>query len=108
MADNLARDYVGLAHAIEQYLPGYIDGYYGPDEWKIQEKRPLPELQRDAEALTGAVAALEEAGRRTFLEKQLRAMRATLALLAGEQTFLPRGGAPALRCGGGARPRGAL
>ena len=63
-----ARPYVELAHAIALYIPGYIDGYFGPEEWKTADKRPLEELAENAEALAQAVEALEDKRRRSFLK----------------------------------------
>ena len=33
---NIARDYILLAFAINQHLPGYIDAYFGPEEVKLE------------------------------------------------------------------------
>jgi hypothetical protein len=81
---DISRAYVELAHAIEQHNPGYIDGYYGPDEWAVREQRPLADLARDADDLARAVAALEDEERRAFLAAQVRAMQTSIALLQGE------------------------
>lgn len=81
---DIAQAYVELAHAIEQHNPGYIDGYFGPDAWKGNGKRPLPDLARAAEELAAVVAALPAGERRSFLEGQVRAMGVSIALLQGE------------------------
>lgn len=31
---DLARHYIERAHGIEQHFPGYIDAYFGPEDWK--------------------------------------------------------------------------
>jgi hypothetical protein len=61
--DNLMRttdpqpgeEFVRLALAIEQHMPGYVDSYFGPDEWMAQAKQagkvPLPELTERADRL---------------------------------------------------------
>jgi hypothetical protein len=81
---NIARTYIELAHGIERHSPGYIDGYFGPKEWKTDEKRPLEDLAHEAEALAQAVETLADETRRDFLAAQVRAMRTTIALLMGE------------------------
>jgi hypothetical protein len=82
--NDIARAYVELAHAIEQHNPGYIDGYYGPEEWKVTAKRPLVELALAADALADKVAAIENQQRRRFLAAQVRAMQTSIALLQGK------------------------
>lgn len=84
---DVASAYVELAHSIEQYIPGYIDGYYGPEEWKVSTKRQLADLAREAEALAEAVASLDDPERRSFLAAQVRAMEASIALLRGEPVY---------------------
>jgi hypothetical protein len=87
----LGEAYVRLALAIDQHLPGYIDAYFGPPEWKAQAeadgKRPLAELRRAAEDLSGAIANQDRSDpqQQDFLEKQVRAMVTSLRLLAGER-----------------------
>lgn len=84
---EVAAAYVRLAHDIERHNAGYIDGYYGPEEWKgsLGERRPLGELAREGQELAAAVAAMGEGERRTFLEVQVRAMETSIALLQGEK-----------------------
>lgn len=87
----LGETYVRLALAIDQHLPGYIDAYLGPPEWKAQAeaegKRPLAELQCAAEDLAEAVAnqVSLDPQQQDFLAKQVRAMGASLRLLGGER-----------------------
>ena len=80
---EVAQAYVELAFALEQHLPGYIDGYFGPDEWKVTEKRALDGLEQGAQALAEKVGGLEDASRRTFLAAQVRAMQTSIKLLQG-------------------------
>ena len=80
---EVAQKYVELAFALEQHLPGYVDGYFGPDEWKVTEKKTLDGLEQDAQALAENVGGLEDASRRTFLEAQVRAMQTSIKLLQG-------------------------
>lgn len=81
---EVARHYIELAHGIEQHFPGYIDAYFGPEDWKPRVKQPLAELSRQAEELSRAVEGLEPSQRRTWLKAQVAAMQTTLALLQGE------------------------
>ena len=80
---DVAQTYVELAFGIEQHLPGYIDGYFGPEEWKRTEKQPLGDLEQSAEILAERVAGLEDAARRAFLSAQVRAMQTSISLLQG-------------------------
>ena len=46
--DPIAEAYVHLTLEIGEHEPGYVDAYYGPDEWAKQatrSPRPLPELR---------------------------------------------------------------
>ena len=79
-----ARAYIELAFGLEQHLPGYIDGYFGPEEWKREDKRSLEELEQEAETLAQMVAELEDAERQTFLVVQVHAMQTSIRLLKGE------------------------
>jgi hypothetical protein len=81
---DISRVYVELAHGINDHLPGYIDGYYGPEEWKPSEARSLDELAQGVEGLRQAVENLAGDERRVFLEAQARAMSASIDLLRGE------------------------
>lgn len=82
--DTISSRYVSLAHDIERFSPGFIDGYYGPDEWKGTGERTLDEMATEVHALSEEVAALGDASRRTFLEGQVRAMSVMIRLLQGE------------------------
>ena len=85
--DALARGYLELAHALEQYQPGLIDAYYGP---ALQvAPAPLEELAERADALLAAAEELPKPpDRRDFLTAQLRALRTSLRLLQGEALSL--------------------
>lgn len=81
---SLAETYIRLAHGIDAYSEGFIDGYGGPAEWADKTRRPLPELAAQAETLASLVAAEADAERARFLKVQLRAMQTMLRLLGGE------------------------
>lgn len=48
-----------MALALDQHLPGYVDAYFGPPDWREQAKtegpRPLPELAQQASMLAVAI-----------------------------------------------------
>ncbi len=95
--NNIAEDYVKLVLHIGQYDPGYVDAYYGPENWKPEEKREetdtakvysMLSLKTDTllnrlEALANYKAADIEKMRFRFLYKQLLAVKAELFILAG-------------------------
>jgi hypothetical protein len=95
LLDPLAEAYVHLSLEIGEHEPGYIDAYYGPDEWAQQAKRaprPLPELRAAAEALQQRLAKVDdkelaplEVRRKHLLAAQLTAARTRMAMLTGEK-----------------------
>ncbi|HET6845864.1 MAG TPA: hypothetical protein VFH29_03465, partial [Anaerolineales bacterium] len=91
---QIAEEYVRLALDIDQHLPGYIDAYFGPPEWKDEAaragKRPLVDLAHRAEILAGEVAADDnlDPQRKDFLSLHVRAMQTSLRLLGGEKLSL--------------------
>lgn len=93
-AQPISEEYVKLAIAINQHLPGYIDSYFGPEDWQSQakqaEKLPLPTLTERADTLARDIAQAEtfDAQRRDFLARQVNAMQMSLRLLAGEEVSL--------------------
>ena len=98
--DPLAEAYVRLSLEIGEHEPGYIDAYYGPQDWAQQARqspRALPELRAAAEALLKQVSAVDEAGldplevrRKRLLAAQLVAARTRMAMLAGESLDFER------------------
>ncbi|MEA1014430.1 hypothetical protein [Sphingosinicella sp. LY1275] len=93
--DEIAKDYVQMTLEIGEREPGYVDAYYGPQEWADAAKaapRSLAHLSREAASLadrTNAIdpSALEpiEQRRRVFLLAQLRAATTRLRMLQGEK-----------------------
>ena len=92
--NTLGERYVRLVLAMGQHDADYVDAYYGPPEWRAEaekQKRPLAEISADAEALTGDIAAAAPATnadeltrlRHDYLARQLEALRARAAMLAG-------------------------
>lgn len=90
----LSEEFVRLALAIEEHAPGYLDAYFGPEEWTQEAKQagklPLDELAERTNRLAREVDQVTDwdAQRKDFLSAQLRAMQMSLRLMAGEQVPL--------------------
>jgi hypothetical protein len=88
---SIPRRFVQLALALDRHLPGYIDAYFGPPEWKERSNanglRPLEELADEAADLAAAVAhdATLDDQRRDYVGRHVTAMQTSLRLLLGEQ-----------------------
>ena len=87
--DPIARDYLFLGLRLEQHIPGFVDGYYGPAAIKaavdMEQLRPPARLRDDAGDLRGRLATeVAEPDRRAWLDAQLVAMETHAASLAGE------------------------
>lgn len=90
--DEIAEAYVKTTLEIDTHEEGYIDAYYGPEEWREAAKAN----PRDTEALKTEVlrlrAALEATdpddamlvARRDWLDAQLRAAHARLEMIEGK------------------------
>jgi hypothetical protein len=97
--DSFGERYVRLVLAMGQHDADYVDAYYGPAAWKkdVDEQRlPLAEIQVRAAALARDIQAHAPAAgggeldvlRHTYLSRQLEALRARAAMLAGtKMTF---------------------
>src|SRR5258705_12747274 len=91
---QLDEEFIRLALAINEHLPGYIDSYFGPNEWtqaaQKAGKLSLPELTHRADQLAVNVSHANEwdAQRKDFLAHQISAMQMSLRLLAGENVSL--------------------
>ena len=98
--DAIAEDYVHLTLEAGEHEPGYVDAYYGPEEWAQQAKqspRPVPALRAATEALLLRLAATPQATltpleirRERLLSAQLIAARTRLAMMAGEKLDFER------------------
>lgn len=90
--DEVAEAYVKATLEIDTHEEGYVDAYYGPNEWR-EAARAAP---RDTEALKAEVLRLREAietidpdegifvARRDWLDAQLRAAHARLEMIEGK------------------------
>jgi hypothetical protein len=93
--DEIAKDYVQMTLEIGEREPGYVDAYYGPQEWADAAKaapRSLAHLSREAVKLAERTHAIDptelepiEQRRRAFLLAQLRAATTRLRMLQGEK-----------------------
>jgi len=81
--------YVRLALLIDRWLPGYVDAYYGPQallaSTKTADKPSLDALEDLARSLHHSLSADSSLNpdRQAYLHQQLRAMRTTIRILAG-------------------------
>lgn len=92
---GVAERYVKLVLDVGQQDEGYVDAYYGPAGWQTAaaaRKRPLDQLASEAAALQTWVRGVDVAGanemvrlRKEFLDKQLGAVAARIAMLQGRK-----------------------
>ena len=88
--NEIAEGYVKLVLAMGHHDPDYVDAYYGPQEWKKPEKKPLNTIGREATWLREQLAKISEPAdelerlRRGYLTKQLSALEARVRILNGE------------------------
>jgi hypothetical protein len=86
--------FVRLALAIDEQLPGYIDAYFSPEEWKVQAKQigkvPLLDLTDQTQMLATDISRADSlsAQRREYLARHVIAMQMSLRLLQGEKVSL--------------------
>jgi len=86
--------FVRLGLAIDEHLPGYVDAYFGPEEWKTQIKQdgkiPLSDLAIWTDQLVMDISRANDIDgqRRDYLARHLTAMQMSLRLLSGEKVSL--------------------
>jgi hypothetical protein len=91
---RLDQEFVRLALAIDEHLPGYVDSYFGPSEWQQEAKQvgklSLSHLTQRVNQLAMNVSQAHEwdPQRKDFLSRQISAMQMSLRLLAGEKLSL--------------------
>jgi hypothetical protein len=94
MTLSLGKQFARLSIAIDQHLPGYVDSFFGPEEWKQQVmeegKIPLQTLTERADTLYSDIsqAADFDAQRKAFILREMDAMKMSLRLLSGEKVSL--------------------
>lgn len=97
--NSVAEEYVRLALLVGAYAPGYIDAYYGPEDWKIKNEEDLRRggfqavgVRMRAESVLRELnilarrklSGLDEL-RLDFLKKQLIAVKAEIDVLSGKK-----------------------
>ncbi len=93
--DVIAQDFVRLTLEAGEREPGYVDAYYGPQDWATAAKaapRTVPQLRAEADRLASALAAVDgktlgadQIRRKAFLAGQLKAAQTRLAMLSGQK-----------------------
>lgn len=82
--DAVSRTYLIAGLAIGEVVEGFVDSYHGPDDLPaIAAATPPAEALKNLEA---AIAGLERSHRKSWLDTQFRAMRATLEIVEGRLT----------------------
>ena len=93
-SDSLGEEFVRLALAIDEHLPGYVDSYFGPESWKQEAKDagkvPLEDLTRRTALLADGITQAGDLDRqrKDFLSRQVTAMQMSLRLLCGDKVSL--------------------
>ena len=84
--DPIAEAYIRLALSIDHHVPGCVDAYYGPEDWRIQAEadgpRSISELVQEAEALAASLENDREmdAQRKDYLYQEVGAMQTILRM----------------------------
>jgi hypothetical protein len=75
-------------------MPGYVDAYFGPEEWKAQAQQdgkvPLSALTDRTQQLAADISQVHDLSpqRRDYLVRHITAMQMSLRLLGGEKVSL--------------------
>jgi hypothetical protein len=91
---DFGEQFVRLALAIDEHLPGYVDAYFGPEVWRVQSqqdgKLPLSELTDRVNQLANEISEADglDAQRKDYLVRHLTAMQMSLRLLSGQEVAL--------------------
>lgn len=97
--DKIAGSYVKLVLLVGQYDEGYVDAYYGPEEWKpspltAEQKKifPYKSLLKEADNLIQSLNSISSASlngleklRYEYLVKQISAVKARIEILNGRK-----------------------
>ena len=88
--ESIPQRFVQLALELDKHLPGNVDAYFGPPEWKAASAargpQPIEELARQAARLAADIdqeSNLDDQ-RRDYLARHVTAMQTSLRLLQGE------------------------
>ncbi|WP_297513391.1 hypothetical protein [uncultured Caulobacter sp.] len=95
LLDRIAVDFVRMTLEAGEREPGYVDAYYGPEEYQRAAKlapRPVSVLRNEADRLRMLLAKVpdkdldaDQRRRKTFLKGQIRAAQTRLAMMAGDK-----------------------
>jgi hypothetical protein len=91
---DYGEQFVRLTLAIDEHLPGYVDAYFGPEEWRAEAKRagklPLADLTRQADQLAIDISQSNDLNpqRKDYLLRHLTAVQMSLGLLHGDKVSL--------------------
>lgn len=94
MEQSFGQQFARLTLAIDQHLPGYVDSFFGPLEWKEEAEKegkiPLQTLTGKTDALYADIssAADFDPQRKAFTLREMDALKMSLRLLAGEKVSL--------------------
>jgi hypothetical protein len=89
--EDFGERFVRLALALEEHVPGFVDAYVGPEEWKAgakqQGKIALPELTAQVDEFVSDLSGTSDMDtqRKDYLARHLTAMQMLLRLLSGEK-----------------------
>lgn len=87
---SASEEYVRLALMIDRWFPGYVDAYYGPREVRASinagDKPSIETLEDLAGSIQRSISddSVLSPNRRDYLKEELRAMRTTIRILAGD------------------------
>jgi hypothetical protein len=92
--DPIGRAFVSLALEVDNYDPGFVDAFYGPEEWRTAAKakpRTAEQLKAEAQRLVSEAEAVDaatltpiEAKRRAYLIGQSKAAFTRLEMVGGK------------------------
>ncbi|MEL6192183.1 MAG: hypothetical protein AAFR66_09040 [Bacteroidota bacterium] len=91
--DTIAEGFVKMCLDIDQYQPGFVDAYFGPEEFRPTEKleeAPVQTFQATTEGLLAATRKIQSSAsgdllyRMNWMEKQLIAVKAKVEMMGGE------------------------
>ena len=89
--DALARDYVRLTLEIDAHESGYVDAYFGPEEWREAARknpRERPQLKAEADRIIAGLGSYsaeagEQGQRAKVLQANVRSARFRLDMIDG-------------------------
>jgi len=93
--NGIAEEYVKLVLAVGEHDAGYVDAYYGPEEWREEVRKSplaLEEIKKKAKSLVADLEKIELKDaeevlvlRKEYLVKQIGALEAYAGMKLGEK-----------------------